>query len=292
MNKPSLVILLLLALTFVTYEGTLLRKTSARLARAEEQQAAAQAQIAALKKQLSETVRLSTEPVAAPAHDLSTLAQTARAKLEQTRNLQRLFALLPEEQIPELRLLTDDEWLSIVINRDTPLVSPDEYSRILSHTRNTARRKFATRHLKPALKKYLAASAGILPPTTSALLPYFDPPIEAAILARYEMARTGSTAGLDPKTDRVILEKPSSTDGPSDQLMEQSLAYTHSVSSPNFRQRPIKPEVLTDLTAATMAFRRDHGGQDAATFDQLRPYLKNPGNAARAMNESESAAPE
>ncbi|MGC4075162.1 MAG: hypothetical protein QM760_22205 [Nibricoccus sp.] len=283
MNKPSLLFLIFLALTLAAYEGALLQKTRARLTRADERCLAAQAQIDVLKKQLTETEVSPSSP--GPVSD-SSLAQTARTHLEQTRQLQQLFALLPEEQIPELRLLTNDEWLSLAIGRTVPLVTSDDYARTLSYARNKARRKFAAQYLRPALKKYLRATGDILPANPSALLPYFDPSIEATILTRYEMAGTGSTAGLDPKNNRVIVEKPSAVDTSADQLVEQSLNYTHFVRPPNYRQRSFKPEVLTELASATMAFRRDNAGQDAATFDQLRPYLKNPDAVARDLAET------
>ena len=47
-----------------------------------------------------------------------------------------------------------------------------------------------------ALVKFTKAASNQLPLTTTELAPYIDPPIDAAMLQRYVMLKTGSAAGV------------------------------------------------------------------------------------------------
>ena len=120
---------------------------------------------------------------AAPASDdpftQSVLAMTQRAG-ELNGHLQRM----PEKKIPELSLLTENDWLSVA--KDVSLQSEPEVRQALSKLRNTAKHKFAT-HALQAVDKFAAANNGQMPTDLSQLKQYFDVPVDDAMLQRYQV---------------------------------------------------------------------------------------------------------
>jgi len=109
----------------------------------------------------------------------SVLAMTQRAG-ELNAHLQRM----PEKRIPELQLLTENDWLSVA--KDVSLQSEPEVRQALSKLRNTAKHKFAT-HALQAVDKFAAANNGQMPTDLSLLKPYFDVPVDDAMLQRYQV---------------------------------------------------------------------------------------------------------
>jgi RNA polymerase sigma factor (sigma-70 family) len=120
----------------------------------------------------------------------SVLAMTQRAG-ELNGYLQRM----PEKRIPELQLLTENDWLSVA--KDVSLQTEPEVRQALAELRNTAKHKFATYALK-AVDKFAAANNGQLPAEISQLKPYFDVPVEDSMLERYQVLH-GSEAN-DPES--------------------------------------------------------------------------------------------
>lgn len=137
-----------------------------------------------------------TAPVGDDPFTQSVLAMTQRAG-ELNGYLQRM----PEKRIPELQLLTENDWLSVA--KDVSLQSEPEVRQALAELRNTAKHKFATHALK-AVDKFATANNGQLPTEVSQLKPYFDVPVDDAMLQRYEV-QLGSEAN-DPES-WVIAEK-------------------------------------------------------------------------------------
>lgn len=109
----------------------------------------------------------------------SVLAMTQRAG-ELNAYLQRM----PEKKIPELQLLTENDWLSVA--KDVSLQSEPEVRQALSKLRNTAKHKFAT-HAIQAVDKFIAANNGQMPTDVAQLKPYFDVPVDDAMLQRYQV---------------------------------------------------------------------------------------------------------
>ena len=66
--------------------------------------------------------------------------------------------------------------------------------------------------IEQALQKYTAASNGQLPADVSQLKPYFDVPVDDALIQRYQMVRTGSLSGV-PR-DAWLVEERAQADQP------------------------------------------------------------------------------
>ena len=129
-------------------------------------------------------------------------AATKGSWLARTRQLQQLFALRPEQRIPELSLLTDRDWLSAAMTAD--LDSAEGQRKALADARSVAKGKFVAQ-LDAALRRYVPAHQGMLPTDILQLGPEFDSPPDLAMLQRYQMQQTGLASKVRP-SDRAIEE--------------------------------------------------------------------------------------
>jgi RNA polymerase sigma factor (sigma-70 family) len=123
----------------------------------------------------------------------SVLALTQRAG-ELNQHLQRM----PDKKIPELQFLTESDWLAVA--KDASLQSEADVRKALSELRNVAKHKFGTYALN-AVDKFAAANNGQLPTDMSQLKPYFEVPVEDAMLQRYQVLQTPGANGLRDNWD-------------------------------------------------------------------------------------------
>jgi RNA polymerase sigma factor (sigma-70 family) len=110
-----------------------------------------------------------------PLSDKSWLDRVARLKqrLEQT----------PEAQIPELKLLTDDDWLNAAKGK---LETDADYLSAFERLRTSAEFNFLN-IADSSLRKYLKSHHDEVPTELSQLTPYFDTPQPDEILTRYHI---------------------------------------------------------------------------------------------------------
>lgn len=128
----------------------------------------------------------------------SVLGLTTRAA-DLNQHLERM----PDKRIPELQWLNENDWLNAA--QEASFDTDANIRRALSGLRSRAKA-----HLYPilqnALVAYIKANNEQLPDDLSRLRPYFEKPVDDAILQRYKLLRTGSAKGLGP-SDWVIAEK-------------------------------------------------------------------------------------
>ncbi|HVS54437.1 MAG TPA: hypothetical protein VHD62_18920 [Opitutaceae bacterium] len=137
-----------------------------------------------------------------PAPDLLQLTETERW-VRQVKQLKQLFAQQPEQRIPELAVLDDQDWLGL--GRRVQLDTEDHRARAFALVRNEAKNTFV-QLMREALEAYMKANRGQLPTDPTELQPYlFAPTLDPAMLARYEMVRTGALS--DAPKGPVLKEK-------------------------------------------------------------------------------------
>ena len=110
--------------------------------------------------------------------------QTALTWKAKKEKLQGLFAERPDQRIPEMQCLTDEQWLSLA--KDADMDNEFGIGVALSDVRFAAQQAFAPTFQK-ALNKFSEANEGNLPDNIAQLKPFFDPPVDEAILQRYEV---------------------------------------------------------------------------------------------------------
>jgi hypothetical protein len=108
-------------------------------------------------------------------------AQTSLAKIEL---LKQRLEQTPGAKIPEFQFLTEEDWL---IAAKRSLRTDEDYRRAFAALRNTAVRAFKP-VLQAALKQYLQANPGQVPTDLSQIQPFFKPPVEEAVLQRWQIA--------------------------------------------------------------------------------------------------------
>ncbi len=200
------------------------------------QESADRAQAARLSALVAENARLRAVNASAPAPieetDKTTIA-AIDAWLERVRSLRAHLKNHPERAIPEMSLLSEEDWLNA---SKTPLSSESDFRRADARLRDWAIALFGQR-AQAAMNKYAPPPNGGLPATAAELGPWFDPPLDPAMLARWTIVPSDDprlVAGslgrdrvftqaelVDPEYDRrwfftagsyVVLEAVGSTD--------------------------------------------------------------------------------
>jgi hypothetical protein len=115
-----------------------------------------------------------------------------KAWLGRVKQLRGMFAEHPEQQIPEMTLLTDSDWFRVTrtVRLDSEEQRREAFARIRAAAKGVLGPKLAS-----ALTKYATAHDGQTPGTVLELAPYFSTPIDPAILQRYAMSP------VEPTTD-------------------------------------------------------------------------------------------
>lgn len=134
--------------------------------------------------------------------------------LKRVKQLRQAFADQPRQRIPQLALLTDQEWVAIA--RAAQLDTDDGINHALADARTAAKNRFVS-SLWSAMESYLDAHHGSLPPDLDALLPTLadraNQPdtrshasaADPTILAQYELTATGKFS--DAPTGVLVKEK-------------------------------------------------------------------------------------
>ncbi|MGO9243233.1 MAG: hypothetical protein ACLPT4_01250 [Verrucomicrobiia bacterium] len=116
------------------------------------------------------------------------LADEMPQRQARVARLKQWLEEMPEEKIPELQFLSEDDWIGEV---DDPLVTDDDYRSAMTRLRDSADAVFAPRAFA-ALQQYAQVNNGQFPTDLSQLNPYFESPIDDAILQRFEIVPTKS----------------------------------------------------------------------------------------------------
>ncbi len=129
----------------------------------------------------------------------SVLDLTRRAG-ERSRCLERM----PDKWIPELLFLTETDWQTVA--RDTSLETEADVRQALSRLRNVAKARFGE-YATHALERFIAATNGQLPADLSELRPYFEVPVDDAVLQRWEVQIVPGADASHPGDNWVLVEK-------------------------------------------------------------------------------------
>jgi len=124
--------------------------------------------------------------------------------LARVNELKQKLDQRPDLKIPELQFLTPRDWLTVAL--DAKLDTDTGARLAFSRLRAAAKQAFSP-ILRQALNSYVQASGGQLPAEILELKPYFNPPVDDALLARYQLVRTGKASDVPTQNPTVIAEK-------------------------------------------------------------------------------------
>jgi len=193
------------------------------------------------------------------------IAQTvAKSWLDRVNLLKRRLEQMPEARIPELQLVTDQDWLNAA---KSELKTEKDYRQALSALRGAGESKFISL-LQPALKSYSEANGGKFPSDMSQLQPYFSSPVDDAILQRYQVIPASALPNIGVGGDWIITQR-----GTVDEEYDQRWGI-----GPNgFGTTNFKPSPLDVLAPALKAFMAGNNGLEPTDPSQLQPYVSTPG---------------
>jgi RNA polymerase sigma factor (sigma-70 family) len=132
------------------------------------------------------------------------LESAAKSWAAQVSQLRQRLEQTPDKKIPELQFVTDQDWFDAV-GQTNRLQTDADFRKALERLRRTAKNKFVPM-MQLALSTYTAANDGQLPTDLAQLKPYFESPIDDAILQRYALTHTGRLSDLPP-TEPLVVEK-------------------------------------------------------------------------------------
>src|SRR6266496_4407894 len=170
----------------------------------------------------------------------------------------------PSAKIPELQFVTEKDWLNAARGN---LETDADYRRALSTLRNTGEKEVAVM-LKKALAKYMQSNNQQFPTDLGQLQPYFDSPVEDAILQRWQIASAATLKNLGMGGDVIITQK-----APVDDVFDTRYGIgPNGYGSTDYLNQETEPI----LRPVSEAFRAAHNGQRVDDLSQLQPYVTTP----------------
>jgi len=214
-------------------------------------------ELARLREDARELARLRAS-LSAPDEDPTSLKAWARRAAQLKQRLDQM----PDKKIPELQLLTDQNWFDAVKDAKQ-LETEDDFRQALGKLRTNAKAEFALQFEK-ALLAYIGATGGVLPNDLSQLKPYFSTTIDDAIFGRYTLLQIGRLSDV-PEHQYLVAETAPPVDDEYDTVQEMSLngLDTHSVS-----------RTEDAIKQAGLQFAQAHNGLLPTDASQLAPYLR------------------
>jgi len=176
-------------------EGTAL--VLAKLRQLQNEQAAVERQIDDASRTLATRIARTAGSDAPPEPEM-------QAWLARVKQLKQLATQRPELRIPEMALLTEENWF--VAARNAGFADDDAIRTALGDLRARAKANFAGL-LLTALKDYADANSDLLPTDPAQLAPFFETPVDPAIFSRYEMRQKGKLS--DFREGWLLAEKSS-----------------------------------------------------------------------------------
>jgi RNA polymerase sigma factor (sigma-70 family) len=189
---------------------------------------------------------------------------SAKALVAKMNKLKQRLAETPNATIPELQFVTEQDWLNAANGK---LDTEADYRRALALLRSAGESKVGSM-LKKALTGYMRGNNGQMPTDLAQLQPYFDSPLEDAILQRWEIASAATVKSLGLGGDVIITQK-----APVDDVFDTRYGIGPvGFGSTDFLSREIAPT----MNPVWEAFKAAHNGQWPDDVSQLQPYATTP----------------
>jgi hypothetical protein len=184
----------------------------------------------------------------------------AKALVAKINQLKQRLEETPGATIPELKFLTDQDWLNAA---NSKLVTDADYRRALASLRSAGESKVVP-VLKKALSDYMQNNNGQTPADISLLQQYLNPPLDDQILLRWEIAPADTVQSLGLGGDIIITQKE-----PVDEVFDTRYGIGPNGSgTTDFLSR----ETMPAMNPVFEAYRASNNGHWPADVSQLQPY--------------------
>jgi hypothetical protein len=181
--------------------------------------------------------------------------------------LKQLVQQYPDKTIPELKLLSEQQWLYAAMKAKTD--TDKDVQETLANLRREGEGNFATL-THDALSGYMKANNGQFPTDISQLKEYFSPPLDDAILQRWEVAPASANPGVGVG-DAIITEK-----SPVDASLDSHWAIGANGYGSSSYSATEQQAALAVIQPVVKAYAADNNGNDPTDPSQILPYLKTP----------------
>lgn len=191
----------------------------------------------------------------------------ARKWLDRVNQLKHRLEHMPGAEIPEMQLLTEEDWLAAV--KQPNLQTDEEYRKAFANLRNAAQSKFAV-IAHAALVKYMKSNNWSFPTDLSQLQAYCEPaPLHPAILERYVILPAPSVPNVKVAGDWAITQK-----SPVDAELDMRIVIgPDGHGSASYPPNMVNQTNIDALAPAVKAFSTANNGREPVDPSQLEPYL-------------------
>jgi RNA polymerase sigma factor (sigma-70 family) len=235
---------------------------------AENEQLKSNKDTAELLKLRGEVTRLRQAGAAPSPTEVDSRESFMKSWLEREDKLKEMVRQNPGRAIPELQLLSEQQWLNAAMNAKFDTDKDVRHS--LADLRHTAENNFAAM-LQPALSKYMDANNKQFPTDLSQLQPYFSSPVADTILSRWQIVPQSDIDNVRVGGDWVVTEK-----APVDPEFDQRWAIGQGgYGSSNYQPPEISAAIAT-VDPAMKAYAAANNGKEPADPSQILPYLTTP----------------
>jgi RNA polymerase sigma factor (sigma-70 family) len=239
-----------------------------RLAMSQQENAQLKQNTAELLKLRGEVARLHKATGAPSETQNDPRASLVESWLAREDKLKKSIEQYPDKAIPELQLLSEQQWLDAAMN--AKFDTDKAIRQTLADLRHTAENNFASL-AQPALSKYIQANNGQFPTDLSQLQPYFETPIGDAILSRWEILPQSALPNQKMGSDWVITEK-----APVDPEFDNRWAIGSSGYGNTSYQSPDVSAAIATINPAMKAYAAANNGKEPTDPSQILPYLTTP----------------
>jgi RNA polymerase sigma factor (sigma-70 family) len=223
---------------------------------------------ATLKRTPTELLKLRSEVTRLRADSNDPADTAAKGLLARVNKLKQRLQETPDARIPELQLLTEQDWLKAASGN---LETDADYRRALAALRSAAENRFGSM-LQPALKRYAQANDGHFPTDLAQLQPSFDSPVDDAMLQRWNIVAAKTVPNVQVGGDWIITQK-----APVDDVFD-----TRFVIGPNGSGSTdfLSSEIGNTMIPVVKAFSAANNGKEPTDVSQLLPYGTTPDQQA------------
>ncbi|HTY88277.1 MAG TPA: sigma-70 family RNA polymerase sigma factor [Candidatus Acidoferrum sp.] len=190
----------------------------------------------------------------------------AKSWLTRVNQLKQYLDQNPQAKIPELQFVTEDDWLNAArgsLNGDA------DYRRAMSTLRSAGEHKVGNM-LQKALKAYMQANHDQMPTDLAQLQPYFDSPLDDAILQRWEIAPAETVQSLRLGGDVIITQR-----APVDEVFDIRWGIgPNGFGSTDFLST--STDTYKTMQPVFDAYRAAHNGQWQDNLSELQLYATTP----------------
>ena len=226
------------------------------------------AEVATLKRTPAELLKLRGEVTRLRADANDPADTAAKALLARVNKLKQRLEETPDAKIPELQLLTEQDWLKVAGER---LDTDADYRRAFAELRSAGEQKFGTM-LQPVLKRYMQANDGHFPTDLAQLQSSFDSPVDDAILQRWNVVPAKTVPTVQMGGDWIITQK-----APVDDVFDmRSIIGPNGYGSTDF----LSSEFGDAMIPVAKAFAAANNGKEPTDISQLLPYAATPDQQA------------